>query len=405
MTDTLPRAPARPPASYDTRARAAIEAMPGSLIRAVAQEGLGRPGVIPLWFGEPDTVTPDFIRAAATRALDAGQTFYVSNHGIPALRDAIARYQAGLGRRSAPERVCVTPSGVNAILLACQTLLSPGDRVVLPTPHWPNLEGIAAVAGADVATVPLRLQDGRWRIDLDELLAALTPSTRMAMLNAPANPTGWMLTRAEQAVLLRHCRRHGIWILADDVYERIVFEGGVAPGFLELAEPEDRLLSVNSFSKGWAMTGWRLGWITAPPALMPALGKMMEFNTSCAPEFIQRAGIAALEEGEPFVAHTVARYRRRRDLAAELLGAIPGVRAPCPQGAMYAFVSVAGCTDSLALARALLREAGVGLAPGRAFGPAGEGCLRLCFAVEEALLREACARIAGFFARQAQHRS
>ena len=204
-------------------------------------------------------------------------------------------------------------------------------------------------------------------------------------------------------MLLAHCRRHGIWILADDVYERIVFDGAsdgvaAAPSFLELAEPEDRVLSVNSFSKAWAMTGWRLGWITALEALMPALGKLAEFNTSCAPPFVQRAGIAALEGGEAVVAETVARYRRRRDLAATLLGAIPGVRVPSPPGAMYSFFSVAGCTDSLALARAMLRQVGVGLAPGRAFGPAGEGCLRLCFAVEENRLREACVRIARFFA-------
>ena len=386
---------------FDTLARGDVEALPGSLIREVAQEGFGLADVIPLWFGEPDSVTPAFIRDAAKRALDGGETFYVSNYGIPALREAIARYQAGLGRTASPDRICIASSGVNAILLACQTLLSPGDRVVLPTPHWPNLAGIPAVVGASVATVPLRLEAGQWRIDLEELLAALTPGTRAVILNSPGNPTGWMLGRAEQEAVLQHCRRHGIWILADDVYERVVFGRRAAPVLLEFADPDDRIVSINSFSKSWAMTGWRLGWLTAPAALMPALGKLNEFNTSCAPAFIQHAGIAALEQGEPFIVETINRYRDRRDLAVELLGAIPGAIVPCPDGAMYSFFSVAGCTDSLGLAKSLLRQARVGLAPGRAFGPAGEGCLRLCFAVGEDRLREACGRIADFFASPA----
>ncbi len=386
---------------FDTLARPEMESLPGSLIREVAHADAGLPDVIPLWFGEPDSLTPSFIREAAKRALDDGDTFYASNYGIPALREAIAAYQAGLGRRSAATGVCVTPSGVNAVQIACQALLSPGDRVVLPTPHWPNLGGIPAVAGAAVETVPLRLEAGQWRIDLDQLLDALAPGTRMVILNAPANPTGWMLSRDEQAVLLAHCRRRGIWILADDVYERLVFDRRAAPSFLEIAEPDDRLVAVNSFSKTWAMTGWRLGWINAPEPLMPALGKLVEYSTSCAPPFIQRAAIAALEGGEPFVAETVARLRARRDLAAALLGAIPGCAVPCPEGAMYSFFSVAGCTDSLGLAKSLLREARIGLAPGRAFGPAGEGCLRLCFAVEEQRLRDACDRIAGYFATRA----
>ncbi|NPD66840.1 pyridoxal phosphate-dependent aminotransferase [Lichenicola cladoniae] len=381
----------------DTLARPGVEMLPGSLIREVAQEGLGLQGVIPLWFGEPDSVTPGFIRDAAKRALDDGQTFYTSNYGIYPLREAIARYQGRLGRISAPERVSVTSSGVNAILLACQTILAPGDRVVLPVPAWPNLAGIAAVVGAEVTAVPLRLHEARWQLDLDELLAALTPDTRMVILNAPANPTGAMLTRDEMVVILAHCRRHGIWILADDVYERVVFERDVAPSFLELADVDDRVVSINSFSKSWAMTGWRLGWITAPPALMSALGKITEFNTSCAPGFVQSAGIVALEQGEPFVAAMRARLQSRRDIAADLLDAIPGITTPRPEGAMYAFMRIAGCTDSLALAKSLLREARVGVAPGRAFGESGEGCLRLCFAVEEATLREAIGRIAAYF--------
>ncbi len=379
-------------------ARAAMEGLDGSLIRAVFAEGEGLPGVIPLWFGEPDMVTPDFIREAAKQALDAGHTFYNSNFGIDPLRAAIATYQAGLGRAAGFERICVTASGVNAIMLVCQALLDPGDRVVLPEPYWPNLAGIPRVLGADIVTVPLSLDahrpDGAWTIDMAALLAALTPGTRMVMLNAPANPTGWMLSRAEQEILLAHCRRHGIWILADDVYERVVFEGRASPSFLDIAAPEDRVVGINSFSKSWAMTGWRLGWITAPGALMATLGKISEFNVSCAPPFVQLAGIAAVEQGEDFIASTIARYRDMRDLACSRLGAIPGVSVPVPGGAMYCFFAVAGCTDSVALARRLLHEARVGLAPGLAFGAAGEGCLRLCFAVGRERLEEACTRIA-----------
>ena len=383
-------------------ARASMEGLDGSLIRAIFAEGAGVAGVIPLWFGEPDEVTPGFIREAAKRALDEGQTFYNSNFGIDPLRAAITAYQSGLGRGSAFERVCVTASGVNAIMLVCQALLDPGDRVVLPEPFWPNLAGIPRVLGAEIATVPLSLQGAAWSMDLDALLAALTPGTRMVILNAPANPTGWMLSRAEQHVLLAHCRRHGIWILADDVYERVVFEGRASPSFLDIAEADDRVIGINSFSKSWAMTGWRLGWITAPAALMTALGKISEFNVSCSPPFVQLAGIVALEQGEAFIAATTARYREMRDLACARLGAIPGVSVPVPGGAMYSFFAVEGCTDSVALARALLHQARVGLAPGLAFGAAGEGCLRLCFAVGQERLELACARIASYL-MEARH--
>ena len=395
-----PDRPALAPSAHATTARPAMEGLEGSLIRVVSAEGAGLSDVIPLWFGEPDEVTPGFIRDAAKRALDEGQTFYNSNFGIAPLREAITTYQAGLGRGAAFERICVTASGVNAVMLVCQALLEPGDRVVLPEPSWPNLAGIPRVLGAEIVTVPLQLDAGAtWSIDMDALLAALSPGTRMVILNAPSNPTGWMLTRAEQEILLAHCRRHGIWILADDVYERLVFEGSASPSFLDIAAPEDRVVGINSFSKSWAMTGWRLGWITAPVPLMAALGKISEFNVSCAPPFVQHAGIAALEGGERFIAASVARYRAMRDLACARLGAIPGVSVPVPRGAMYCFFAVSGCTDSMALARRLLHEARVGLAPGLAFGSTGEGCLRLCFAVGRERLEQACARIESHLGR------
>jgi len=387
---------------FPPAARPAMEGLDGSLVRLIFDEGQRLADVIGLWFGEPDAVTPAFIRDAAVRSLAEGETFYSSNFGISPLRQAIATYQSGLGRRSAFERVCVTASGVNAITIACQALLDSGDRVVLPEPFWPNLGGIPRILGAELATVPLHLDAGAaWSMDLDRLLAALTPQTRLVILNSPGNPTGWSLTRDEQAVLLAHCRRLGIWILADDVYERVYYEGDAAPSFLDLATDEDRVVSINSFSKAWAMTGWRLGWITAPPALMSTLGKLSEYNTSCVPVFVQKAGIAALEQGEAFVTATTRRYRAMRDLAATRLAAIPGVHAPVPRGAMYAFFTVAGCTDSLALARRLLHEARVGLAPGRGFGPAGEGCLRLCFAVGEERLESALSRLTDTLTRRA----
>jgi len=379
---------------HTTGPRPALDAIEGSLIREVSEAGRNIPGLIRLFFGEPDTVTPAFIRDAAKAALDAGHTFYAPNPGIAPLREAIARYLTRNGRPVEAPQVAVTASGVNALMLVVQALLDPGDRVVIPMPAWPNMDGIARVLGARVAPLPLRIANGVWRVDLDELVAAVTPDTRLLFLNSPGNPTGWTLTAEEQRVILDHCRRTGTWILADDVYERLYFAGDAAPSFLSIATPQDRVVSVNSFSKSWSMTGWRLGWIVAPPALMDSLAKLNEFNMSSAPTFVQHAGVVALDEGDAFIAETQARYRAARDLAHGILGAVPGVTAPRPEGAMYLFLKVAGCTDSVALAKSLLHSAGVGLAPGAAFGAGGEGHLRLCFAQSEDRLRTACTRLA-----------
>jgi len=376
-------------------ARPGIHNLDESLIRVIAKSGAGLEDVIGLWFGEPDAVTPAFICEAAKHALDRGETFYTANEGIPPLRAELASYQARLGRNvSDPHRIMVTSSGTHGLNMACLALLSAGDRVVLPRPTWPNLAGIPKLSDAEVTGPSLRLVDGLWRIDLDELLAALTPDTRMVILNSPGNPTGWMLSAAEQQVILDHCRRLGIWILADDVYDRLVFAPGqVAPSFLDIATPEDRVIAVNSFSKSWAMTGWRLGWLTVPDGMAEKLGSMNEFVMSCAPAFVQEAGIAALRDGEPFIAQVVEHYRTARDFTAERLGAVPGLSVPRAEGGMYAFFRIDGCRDSLTLARNLVHRAGVGLAPGRAFGPEGEGYMRLCFAVGPERLEEACARL------------
>ena len=366
---------------HPIEARAAVTQLAASRIREVANVGMGRPDVLAFWFGESDEVTPDFIRTAAADALAAGDTFYTQNLGLPALREAIARYQSVLHRAVPAESVVVTNSGMSALMIATQALVGPGDRVVVVTPVWPNLLEIPRILGASVESVALRPTPEGWQLDLDALISALTPGTRMLILNSPANPTGWVMDREAQRTVLEHCRRHGIWILSDDAYERLVFGGpDAAPSFLDIAEPDDRLVSANTFSKTWRMTGWRLGWLTAPPALVGALGTLVEYNTSCAPGFVQRAGLAALTQGEADVVAARDRLKASRDRLLAGLRAIDRVQCPYPDGAMYAFFRIDGLTDSLALCKRLVVEAGVGLAPGAAFGPEAEGYVRWCFA-------------------------
>jgi aspartate/methionine/tyrosine aminotransferase len=376
-------------------ARPAIAALAASRIREVANAAMGRADVLPFWFGEPDEATPGFIRDAAAGALAAGETFYTQNLGIPELREALAAYVTRLHRETAPEAVAVTSSGVTALMLAAQALVGPGDHVVAVTPLWPNLVEIPRVLGAQVECVPLRFGPTGWSLDLDRLLVSLGPDTRAVFINSPNNPTGWTLDRETQRALLAHCRRHGIWILADDAYERLHYRApGPAPSFLDIAAPDDRLVVANTFSKSWLMTGWRLGWIVAPPTLVPELAKLIEYNTSCAPGFVQRAGVVAVTQGEPVVARTLERFRAARDFLVPRLNALPGVRADVPPGAMYAFFRVDGMTDSLEFCKRLVAESGLGLAPGIAFGPEGEGCVRWCFAATEARLADGLARFA-----------
>ncbi|WP_421885098.1 pyridoxal phosphate-dependent aminotransferase [Methylibium sp.] len=367
--------------------RDVIRQLPGSKIREVANAGLGRSDVLAFWFGEGDDVTPAFVRDAAIASLGQGETFYSHNLGLPELREALAAYASALHRPLGPERIAVTSSGVNALMIAMQALTGAGDEVVAVVPVWPNLTAQPVILGAQVKCVSLRPRAGAWQLDLDELLAAVTPRTRVLLVNAPNNPTGWTLSRDEQATILAHCRRTGTWIVADEVYERLYFgavptqgEPPAAPSFLDVAEADDRLLVAHSFSKSFLMTGWRLGWLVLPPALLDAVGKLIEFNTSCAPVFVQRAGLAAVQGAGATVPGLVAHLRTCRDTLLPALQTLPGVEVAVPDGGMYAFFRVAGETDSLAFAKRLVADAGLGLAPGAAFGPEAEGWLRWCFA-------------------------
>lgn len=362
--------------------RELIDQLPGSKIREVANAGLGRDDVLAFWFGESDETTPAAIREAAIRSLNDGETFYSHNLGLAELREAIAGYLGSLHRPLVMERVAVTSSGVNGLMLAMQALAGAGDEVVVVVPVWPNLAAQPQIMGARVTRVSLIVRDGAWRLDIGALLAAITPATRVLVLNSPNNPTGWTLTREEQQTLLDHCRKTGTWIVADEVYERVFFDTGhcCAPSFLDIAEVDDRIVVAHSFSKSFLMTGWRLGWLVLPPSLVPAIGKLIEFNTSCAPVFVQRAGLAALLNAAETVPALVARLKACRDVLLPQLVALPGVQVAVPRGGMYAFFRVEGECDSLGFAKRLVVEAGLGLAPGVAFGPESEGWLRWCFA-------------------------
>ena len=395
--------------------RQAIEALEGSKIRQVVNAALGQPDVLRFWFGESDEITPQVVRDAAAASLAQGETFYNFNLGLPELRDAVAAYMARLHPNPAlpitAERIAITSSGVSALMLATQALVDAGDEVLAVTPIWPNLIQQSVIMGARLRAMPLTPVNGEWTLDVAELCAAITPATRMLIVNAPNNPTGWTLSRAEQQIILEHCRKTGTWILADEVYERVYYEptdpapgrpkpgaplggdarsasGGAgdicAPSFLDLAQPGDRLVVAHSFSKTFLMTGWRLGWLVLPPDMTQHISKLIEFNTSCAPTFVQRAGLTALQHENEITPPLVAHFRKCRDILVPLLQAVPGLQVQPARGGMYAFFRLEGHDNSLELAKRLVTEAGLGLAPGSAFNPVGppvgEGWMRWCFA-------------------------
>ena len=386
-------------------ARDAIRGLRASRIREVANAGIDLPDVLPFWFGESNEVTPQFIRDEASAALARGATFYTHNLGIAPLRSALADYVSRLHGKTAIDHVVVTSAGVNALMLAAQLVIGPGDRAVAVTPLWPNVVEIPKILGATVETISLEFGDEGWTLDVEKLIACLTPGTRVLIVNSPNNPTGWVMPRKAQQRVLEHCRKHGIWILADEVYERLYFGDGsaaarasspAAPSFLDIASRDERVICVNSFSKTWLMTGWRLGWMVLPTGMTDDLGKLIEYNTSCAPAFVQEAGIVAVRDGESFTRDLVIRLKRARDHLVQALGALPGVDVHTPEGAMYVFFRLDGASDSLALCKRLVREARLGLAPGSAFGDEGEGFVRWCYACDPARLDDGVRRLREF---------
>ena len=367
--------------------RQAIEQLQASKIRELANAGLGRSDVLAFWFGESDEVTPAFIRQAAIDSLQAGETFYAHNLGLPELREAISaemvkRHDVDIGIH----RIAVTSGGVNALMLAMQALVDAGDEVLVVTPVWPNLTAQPQILGAQLRTLGLEPNKGRWELPLDKLLDSITVNTRLLVLNSPNNPTGWTLSRQEQLAILDKCRSTGTWILADEVYESLYFldsQKYCAPSFLDIAQRDDKLLVAHSFSKSFLMTGWRLGWLVMPTEMTEHMGKLIEFNTSCASVFVQRAGVMALKRAEEVTPRVVSHLRLCRDTLADALQGIEQIEFSVPDGGMYLFLCLPDGMDDFQIAKRLVQEAGLGLAPGSAFASEAQGWLRWCFASKE----------------------
>jgi aspartate/methionine/tyrosine aminotransferase len=371
-----------------------LAALPPSRIIAVARAASARPDTEFLCFGESDQRFPPAAAAAVHAALERGDALYPDVRGIPALREALAEYLTSLHAKPVAEsRIQVTGSGMTAVNVALSATLRAGDRVVLHTPAWPNPANAARLRGATLDALPLdALPDGSFRLDLDRLAAKLA-GARAFVLNSPNNPTGWTATRAELEAILGLCREHGAWLISDEVYSRLVYDGSkAAPSLLDVAEPEDRVIVCNSFSKAWAMTGWRLGWMVLPEGARDAVAEVVEVTQSGSPPFSQAGALAALADTE-FVARFREHCRVGRQLAMDGLAGLNGVRIAPPDGAFYAFIGVDGLADSLELALRLVHEHGVALAPGSAFGEGGEGYLRLCFAQARPRMERAMQRL------------
>jgi aspartate/methionine/tyrosine aminotransferase len=381
--------------------------VPRSRIRELAEIAMTMDGVLRLYFGESNLPTPEYIKQAAVRALADGFTFYTENAGLPSLRRALAaNYQRLHSVELDPaSEIVVTASGVQALNLGIRCVLNPGDEAIALTPAWPNGSSSIMMANAAVRQIPHPLCGERYVIDFDALEAAVTPRTRLLLYTSPSNPLGWVATDAEQQGLLEFARRHKLWLMADEVYDRLYYGGerlgDPVPSILRKATREDAVMVVHSFSKSYCMTGWRVGWLVARRDLAAKATQLNEFIISHAPTFAQKAGETALAEGEPELARMLERLKENRDLCLEALRGVPGVTVPKPDGAFYLFPRVDGLTDSFAFCRGLLEETRVGLAPGVAFGEGGEGSFRICYAAERSILEPAMDRLTKFLRKGA----
>ncbi len=370
---------------------------PESQIVAMLNYGRDREGLIPLWVGEGDRPTPDFISRAASQGLENGETFYTWQRGIPPLREALASYyERHFGGSHDPETFFVTGSGMQSIVLAVTAVCPPGSEVVYASPSWPNISAALAISGSTPVSVPLEFGESGWILDTQRIADAVTPKTRAIFLNTPSNPCAWVASRENLDDILDIARRHGLWIIADEIYSRFYYAGHRAPSFLDVAETDDRIIFVNSFSKNWSMTGWRVGWIKASAELGQVFENLIQYSTSGVAQFMQRGCVAALEEGEDYVEDQKARARSARDALCDALLATNRVRMVRPEGSFYAFFAIDGLEDTARAGYRIIDEANVGLSPGTGFGPGGEQFFRACFLRRQDQVEEAAGRLAEF---------
>ena len=375
--------------------RKIIEELEPSPIRTIANSAIDNKDVIPLWFGETDIITPKFISDSLKSALDKGHTFYTSNHGVHELVETITEYTSKLHKNTiTSKRIMVTVGGMNALMISAEAIINPGDKIICITPVWPNFMRCIEIMGGNVIEIPLILSEShnKWKLNLEEISKKIN-EVKGLYISSPNNPTGWMMEKKEHKIILELCRKNKIWIIADEVYERVVYDRKVAPSFLDIADKNDLLIVINSFSKSWAMTGWRLGWITIPDGMLHIFEKLNEFNIASPAAPIQHAGITAITEGEDFISDMIKKLSQAREIAIKNLTSFSKVELPFSSAAFYVFFKVKGVTNSESFCINTLRKSGVGLAPGTAFGKGGNNWIRICYAKSPSLLQEAFNRI------------
>lgn len=369
-----------------------------SRIRELADVAFSMDGVFRLHFGESNMPTPQYLKEAAYRAMNEGYTFYTENAGLPSLREALADkyYELHQVDLNPSNEIVVTASGVQALNVSIRCVIDPGDEAIVLTPNWPNASAIVSLFGGHPREVPLAWDGARFEIDFDALETALTPNTKLLVYASPSNPLGWVANTAVQQALLDFCRLNKLWLLADEVYERIYYSGPVAPSILRLCSRDDAVIVIQSFSKTYCMTGWRLGWLVARQDLAKKATQLNEFIVSHAPSMVQRAGEVALKQGDTEVGSMVDSLQKRVRFCFETLRSTKSVLVANPEGAFYLFPRIDGVTDSFSFALTLLKETKVSVAPGVAFGNGGEGSVRICCAADSSVLKPAMERFCQF---------
>jgi len=350
--------------------------------------------VVDLGGGDPDFPTPAHIVAAAADAMEAGDTHYVASPGIPELRRAIVeKLRRENGLTYSVDEIIVTPGGKPAIFAAIMTLIDRGDEVLILDPGWVSYAPEVVIAEGVPVGVPLSAGDN-FAITEERLRPYITPRTRALILCTPNNPTGRVATEEELATVARLAQEHDFYVLSDEIYEKLVYDGAVHRSIAALPGMWERTLTLNGFSKAYAMTGWRLGFLAAPQPIVKQILKVHSHSVTCAASFSQRGAIVALNGPQDFIGEMVTAYDRRRHLVTDGLNAIPGVRCTLPQGAFYALADIRGTgLTSTECAELLITEGGVAVTPGNAFGAAGEGFIRLSYATSDELLQRSLAQM------------